>query len=80
MSKKRTITIALLVVFGVTALGAAISQSRANQATSETRYMPQCSASGEMMLPPKNIWRNWVYVGSRLTPNSLNGGKAGFPE
>lgn len=41
--------------------------------------MPQYSPSGEMMPPPNNIWRNWVYVGSPSTPNALNGGKAGFP-
>jgi len=25
-------------------------------------------------------WRRWVYVGTPLTPNALNKGKAGFPE
>jgi len=25
-------------------------------------------------------WRNWVFVGSPLTPNALNGGNAPFPE
>ena len=33
-----------------------------------------------MKLPPNSIWREWVYVGSPLTPNALNGGHAGFPE
>jgi hypothetical protein len=42
--------------------------------------MPQYTATGEMILPPNNIWRDWVFVGSPLTPNALNGGKAGFPE
>ncbi|UTW57823.1 cytochrome P460 family protein [Kordiimonas sp. SCSIO 12603] len=28
---------------------------------------------------PKN-WREWVYVGTPLTPNALNGGEAPFPE
>jgi hypothetical protein len=32
-----------------------------------------------MILPPNNMWRAWVYVGSPLTPNALNGGKASFP-
>ena len=26
------------------------------------------------------MWREWVYVGSPLTPNALNGGHVGFPE
>lgn len=25
-------------------------------------------------------WRQWVFVGTPLTPNALNGGKAAFPE
>lgn len=25
-------------------------------------------------------WRSWIFVGSPLTPNGLNGGAAGFPE
>lgn len=33
-----------------------------------------------MLLPPNNVWRTWIYVGSPLTPNALNDGKAGFPE
>lgn len=28
---------------------------------------------------PKN-WRKWIYVGTPLTPNALNGGAAPFPE
>ena len=33
-----------------------------------------------MKLPPNSIWREWVFVGSPLTPNALNGGQATFPE
>ena len=45
--------------------------------TSE-RYMPEYTADGDLILP-KNF-ETWVYVGSPLTPNALNGGKANFPE
>jgi hypothetical protein len=44
------------------------------------RYSPEYTASGDLILPKNNIWREWVFVGSPLTPNALNGGKAGFPE
>jgi Cytochrome P460 len=47
-------------------------------ALTRTRYLPEYTASGDLVLP-KNF-REWVYVGSPLTPNALNGGKAGFPE
>jgi hypothetical protein len=43
-----------------------------------SRYLPEYTADGELILP-KNF-EEWVYVGSPLTPNALNGGKANFPE
>jgi Cytochrome P460 len=43
-----------------------------------TRYLPEYTDSGELKLP-KNF-NEWVYVGSPLTPNALNDGKANFPE
>ena len=36
------------------------------------------TADGKLIRP--GGWREWVYVGTPLTPNSLNGGTAGFPE
>jgi len=42
-------------------------------------YPPQYDdASGNLILPQN--FHEWIYVGSPLTPNALNGGKAGFPE
>jgi len=42
------------------------------------RQLPQYSQDGQLLLP-KNF-HQWIYVGSPLTPNALNGGKANFPE
>jgi hypothetical protein len=42
------------------------------------RYLPEYTDDGDLILP-KNF-HEWVYVGSPLTPNILNGGKANFPE
>jgi hypothetical protein len=80
MTKKLRITTAAVVIFAMTALGAVVSRSNPKAASSESHYLPQFNESGEMILPPNNMWRDWVYVGSPLTPNALNGGKAGFPE
>jgi hypothetical protein len=41
-------------------------------------YRPEYTATGDLVLP-KNFER-WIYVGSPLTPNALNDGKANFPE
>jgi hypothetical protein len=48
------------------------------QTQSRPRYLPEYTASGDLVLP-KNF-HEWVYLGSPLTPNALNGGTAGFPE
>jgi len=39
---------------------------------------PTFTATGAMIRPEG--WREWIFVGSPLTPNSLNGGEAPFPE
>lgn len=43
-----------------------------------SRYLPEYTKDGDLILP-KNF-HEWVYVGSPLTPNFLNGGHANFPE
>ena len=45
---------------------------------SKTCYPPEYTSSGDLILP-KNF-HEWIYVGSPLTPNALNGGMANFPE
>lgn len=80
MRKKTTMTIAAVLAFAVMALGAVISLPSPRTEHSGSHYLPQFNGSGEMILPPNNCWREWVYVGSPLTPNGLNDGKANFPE
>jgi hypothetical protein len=63
-------------IIGVTPL---LAQSSGNRNAEPTpRYLPQYTASGELLLP-KN-YREWIYVGSPLTPDALNDGHAAFPE
>jgi Cytochrome P460 len=81
MTKKTiTVTTVIVSVFAVAAVAAVISQSFANDTPAESRYVPEHTASGELILPKNNIWREWVFVGAPLTPNALNSGKASFPE
>lgn len=58
------------------ALGVAMTSPPAAQAAEIKR--PQFTAEGEVEIPKG--WRKWTYVGTPLTPNALNGGKAPFPE
>jgi hypothetical protein len=77
MRAKLTYAVAALALGAVTTLVYADRQGT-NTAPTHGRYLPEYTKDGDLMLP-KN-WRSWVYVGSPLTPDALNGGKAGFPE
>ena len=70
--------VALTVVLaGIAMVSTGLAQS-GSEGKAVARYLPEYTASGELVLP-KNF-HEWVYVGSPLTPNALNGGKANFPE
>jgi Cytochrome P460 len=80
MSRK-TLAIAYAFVVCATVGTTIFAQSPANpSALTRSRYLPQYNASGDMILPPNFMWREWVFVGSPLTPNALNDGHANFPE
>ena len=70
------IALATTVAFG----GPPTKHHKATTLPPRTRYLPEYTASGDLILPRNAIWREWVFVGAPLTPNALNGGKAGFPE
>lgn len=76
-SKKFDQGIFACVVAGVFAFSGA---GVAAEAQSEQGQVNRASftADGEAVRP--DDWRHWVFIGSPLTPNALNGGKAPLPE
>jgi hypothetical protein len=88
MIANRTVRVKLLAVIAaitgglmVTTVFAQLHSKRVangSEQTSTPRYLPEYTADGDLILP-KNF-EKWVYVGSPLTPNALNGGMANFPE
>jgi hypothetical protein len=66
------------IASGVIAAALFATSPSSRSAETTARYLPEYTASGDLILP-KNF-HEWVYVGSPLTPNALNGGKANFPE
>lgn len=64
----------------ITALVGAITALPFGEAFADDskKYEAAFNADGELIRPAG--WREWVFVGSPLTPNSLNGGEAPFPE
>jgi hypothetical protein len=76
----RILLLIAAAVSSVLVMAAASAQpgSSDDSAQARKRYLPEYTKSGDLILP-KNF-HEWVYVGSPLTPNALNGGKANFPE
>ena len=71
------ITLAVCTLSGV----AIFAQSPADQSVlTRSRYLPEYTPAGELKLPENSMWRSWIFVGTPLTPNALNGGQANFPE
>ena len=71
-------TVAVVVVSSAIATALLLGSLKHSNAQTKSRYLPEYTSTGELILP-KNF-HEWVFVGSPLTPNALNGGKAGFPE
>ena len=67
-----------VVTSGVIAAAFLVQSLSSSSAQTPARQLPQYTASGDLILPKD--FHEWVYLGSPLTPNALNGGKAGFPE
>lgn len=72
-----------VILAGAALLGLAglygLSNTNSVEAAQDPAFSgPTWTADGQLVLP-KN-YREWVYLGSPLTPNALNGGAAGFPE
>lgn len=73
-----TITTISAAMFGLALIGS--NQLPTGGAYAADGYTPTFTDNNELMLPPDQIWREWVFVGTPLTPNALNGGEAPFPE
>jgi len=75
----KSLSVAALVA-GVTALtGLAVMRpGDAQTPATVKRYLPEYTRTGDLVLPKG--FHHWVFVGSPLTPNALNGGQANFPE
>jgi hypothetical protein len=77
-------SIVVSIAVGIAITATAFAESPATHGTASVqsatrgRYLPEYTASGDLILP-KNF-HEWVFVGAPLTPNALNGGKASFPE
>ncbi len=49
-------------------------------AAQDQPYVPAFTNDKMLKIPEGKIWREWIFVGSLVTPNALNDGQAPFPE
>ncbi len=70
----------ILALSAFAAVSALLSSQFYTVATAQQdeNWKPKWTEDGKLELPTG--YREWVYLGSPLTPNALNGGEAGFPE
>ena len=80
MRKRFSVVTPLTILSGALTLMAAafIVTMVLAQPQTRPRYLPEYNEAGDLLLPKG--FHEWIYVGSPLTPNALNGGMAGFPE
>lgn len=69
--RQRLAGIAISLGIAAGAAGIAVAESTPD-------WGPNWDAKGELVLPKD--FHQWVFLGSPLTPQALNDGKAGFPE
>ena len=72
----KSLAVAALIGGGVIVTTVFVQSLSSSNAQTTQRYSPEYTASGELKLPPNEIWREWVFVGDPFTPITLNGGKA----
>ena len=68
-----TVTVSLTLLFGLQQSPSLLAQQR------ENFPKPAFNDDGELIRPDIS-YREWVYVGTPLTPNELNPPEAPFPE
>lgn len=66
------------IPLGLSLVAALALASTATGETLKKKHQAKFEPTGAVSMPQN--WRQWVYVGSPLTPNALNGGEAAFPE
>ena len=67
-----------LALAAITGLVAVLGLITTTQAQTGAKYEAQFNSDGGLIRPEG--WREWVYIGTPLTPNSLNPPEAAFPE
>ena len=69
-----------LIFSAALALGLAVGHPGLNISAANAQGVNQATFNSDGSVNAPTDYRSWIYVGTPLTPNALNGGKAPFPE
>src|SRR5215475_9458536 len=85
--KKLAQTVTVLAVIPVVAAFCMLMFSIPQASSAEGQSMsmpdtekPKFTADGELIPFSAEVYREWIFVGTPITPNDLNNGEAAFPE
>ena len=67
----RPLVVTASIAGGVIVTAMFVQSLSSSSAQNTPRYLPEYTATGDLILP-KNF-HEWVFLGSPLTPNALNG-------
>ena len=68
------------LVFGLVVAVPLMMLAGDNPAVAQETYTPEFTSDKMLKIPTGNLWREWIFIGSLVTPNALNDGSAPFPE
>lgn len=78
----------IVFVGGTSVLGAAVLLLGVSTATAQPSgatstpdsEKPKYTSDGKLIAPSADVYREWIFVGTPVTPNDMNDGEASFPE
>jgi len=79
-SSRRVVTATVAGLIGIAVLSCLLARlvTRTVAAPADAAALVEFTVDGKLKQPVG--YRKWVYIGTPLTPNDLNGGEAAFPE
>lgn len=69
-----------LLVMGGGAAASGASGEQGVAASIPDSEKPKYTADGKLVAPAADTYREWIFIGTPVTPNDLNDGDAAFPE
>jgi len=77
----------ILFVGGTSVLGAAVflfgvisAAAQRSPTDIPDTEKPKYTSDGKLVAPSADVYREWIFVGTPVTPNDMNDGEASFPE